>query len=195
MRLRAARTIHRISFRSRSTRGHYVCLPHGAKNWPKTRALRWMYTAIATTARSVDSTQVEAFKLVGFHGGALVTSKQVNGVFSHVATTETVYDKDIGHCLSRTGLVQTKAGLVDLMRKARGKGEVVNRAVSSSTQRGVAADDVGNVDSSWLNSLGVSAPSYIQQFDGALLDIRPGSEFPATLRRSACPQASSSLGL
>ena len=78
-----------------------------------------------------------------FYGGALVTSKQVNGVFSHVATTETVYDKDIGHCLSRTGLVHSKAGLVDSMRKARGKGEVVNRAVSSSTQRGVAAAAVG----------------------------------------------------
>ena len=61
------------------------------------------------------------------------------------------------------------------------------RAVSSSTQRGVAAAAVENVDSSWLNRLDVYAPSYVQQFDGALLDIRPGGAFPATLRREACP--------
>ena len=77
---------------------------------------------------------------------------------------------------------------VDSMRKASlRKGEVVNRASSSSKQRGVAAGAVGNVESSLLNRLDVSAPSYLQQFDGALLDIRPGSEFPATLRRDACP--------
>jgi len=58
-----------------------------------------------------------------------------------------------------------------------GKGEVVNRAVSSSTQRGVAAAAVSNVDSSWLHRLDVSAPSYMHQFDGALLDIRPRVSF------------------
>ena len=102
----------------------------------KDACMRWAYIAISRTARCVDATQVEASSLTNFPGGALVMSKHVNGVFSHVATTKTVYDKDIGHCLSRTGLVHAKAGLVDSMRKAREEGEVANRAVSSSTQRG-----------------------------------------------------------
>jgi hypothetical protein len=120
-----------------------------------------VYIAISRTARCVDSAQLEAFKLAGFHGGALVMSKQVNGFFSHVATTETAYDKDIGHSLSRTGLVHANAGLFDSMCNARGEGEVVNRAASFSTQRGVAAAAVSNVDSSWIYRLCVSAPSYI----------------------------------
>ena len=74
-------------------------------------------------------------------------SKHVNGVFSHVATTKTAYDKDIGHCLSRTGLVHAKAGLVDSMRKARG-GEAKSSTEPSVPAHNVAAAAVGNADSS-----------------------------------------------
>jgi len=113
----------------------------------KDARMRWAYIAISRTARCVDATQVEASSLADFPGGALVMSKHVNGVFSHVATTKTAYDKDIGHCLSRTGLVHAKAGLVDSMRKARG-GEAKSSTEPSVPAHNVAAAAVGNADSS-----------------------------------------------
>jgi hypothetical protein len=176
LRLRAARTIHRISFRSRSTRGHYVCLPHDVKSWSKTRALRWVYIAISRTARCVDSAQLEAFKLAGFHGGALVMSKQVNGFFSHVATTEAAYDKDIGHSLSRTGLVHANAGLFDSMCNARGerRSRQPSRQFQYTTWRRCSRRQQRRflvaIPSLCLRAL-------VHQFDGAFLDIRPRVSF------------------
>jgi len=116
----------------------------------------------------------------------LIMSKQVKGVFSHVATTEAAYDNDIGHSLSRTGVVHAKAGLVDSMHNARGgrRSRQPSRQFRHTTWRRCSRRQ--------QRRLFVAAQSRcLRALVHASIRRRiarytPASEFPATLRPAAC---------